>query len=89
MSAGLAVEGVLVREALQLGIAVDVTLDEVHPVGVVHGHVTNGDAAVNALGADGALAGGDAVAAQLDDLTSGAHDRGPVSGRCAQRALDP
>ena len=48
MSAGLAVEGVRVGDALQLGVAVDVTLDEVHAVGVVHGHVSDSDASVDA-----------------------------------------
>ena len=52
----MAVEGVLVGEALQSGVAVDVKLDEVHAVGVVHGHVGDGDAAIDALCADGAFA---------------------------------
>ena len=57
-AAALAALGVLRREALQLGLAGDVALDEVDAVVVVDGDVDDGDAAVDALGLQGALAGG-------------------------------
>jgi len=88
MSAGLAVEGVLVGEALEFALALKVALDEVHAVVVVDGDVHDGDATVDALRVQRALPGGDAVAAQLDDAAVGGHDGCSLSvGRCAQRAL--
>src|SRR4051794_9138050 len=65
-AARLAVAGVLVREAVQLGFAGDVAFDEVDAVVVVDGYVGDGDAAVDALRPEGALAAGDAVARELD-----------------------
>jgi hypothetical protein len=52
-----------------------VALDQVHAVAVVDGNVDDGDASVDALRDQGALAGADPVALQLD-TTAGLDARG-------------
>jgi hypothetical protein len=78
-----------VDDALQLGLAFDVALDQVDAVGVVDGHVHDGDVAGDPLRLDRALSRGDAVALQLDDSAGGRHDRGArrgcaPTGRCCR-----
>ena len=58
--------GVLAGEAVELGVAGDVRLDEVDAVVVVDRDIDEGDAAVDALGDQRALAGGDAVVLGTD-----------------------
>ncbi|MCA1680280.1 MAG: DUF4158 domain-containing protein [Actinobacteria bacterium] len=86
---GFAVLDVGVDDALQLGLAFDVAFDQVDAIGVVDGHVHDGDVPRDPLRLDCALPCGDAVALELDDAAGGRHDRGASSGVCAQRALLP
>jgi hypothetical protein len=65
---GFAVLRVGVGNALQLGLALDVSLDQVDAIGVVDRYVHDGDLAGDALGFDRALPGGDAVALELGTI---------------------
>ncbi len=75
-AAGLAVRGVLRREAVQVGLAFDVAFDEVDAVVMIDGDVDDGNATVDALRVQCSLAGGDPVPGELDDPARGRHDAG-------------
>ena len=75
-------------ECCELGLAVDVALDQVDPVGVVDGDVADRHAPVDALRHDGAGALGELVAGELAPGAGGGH-RPASRVPCAQRAFEP
>jgi hypothetical protein len=86
LAAALAVGHVGGDEAVEVGLALDVALDEVNAAVVAGGDVGDGDGAVDALAVQDALARGQAVAGQLDTLAGDAHRR---CSPPAQRAWPP
>ena len=83
----LGVLDVGVHEAGELGLAVDVALDQVDTAGVVDGDVADRHAPVDALRHDGAGAVGELVAGELALLAGRGHRS--VSRLCAHRQLEP
>ena len=75
------------HEPGELGLAVDVALDQVDAAGVVDRDVADRHAPVDALRHHGAGAVGELVAGELALLAGGAHRS--ASRLCAQWALEP